>query len=231
MRNLLEETPTTDVHPLAAYALEFVRDEDIRGKRVLDIGCGFGWFEAVALTRGVSSVAGLEPDDSALELPRASIDDDRASFVAGSGIDLPFESRSVDTVVSWEVIEHLPEHSEGRFFDEIARVLRPGGAFYMSTPYAAVASKLTDPAWWLIDHRHYGAGELARMAGASGLEPSELKIRGRWWQVSYALNLYFSKWVLRRGLVFERTFRDRVRREFEAPGWCNVFMRCRSAAA
>lgn len=225
MRNLLEETPTTDVHPLAAYALGFMRDEDIQDKDVLDIGCGFGWFEAVALTRGVRSIVGLEPDERALELPRSSIEDDRARFVAGSGIDLPFDANSFDSVVSWEVIEHLPENSEGRYFREIIRVLRPRGAFYMSTPYAAVVSKVTDPAWWLIDHRHYTTGDLVCFAKAAGLAPATVQIRGRWWQVAYALNLYFSKWVLRRGLLFEQTFRERVVTEFQTPGWCNVFMR------
>ncbi len=54
-------------------------------------------------------------------------------LVAGAG-DLPFPDGSFDTVVMWEVLEHIPPGTEPQAFAEIARVLRPGGRLHLSTP-------------------------------------------------------------------------------------------------
>ena len=67
---------------------------------------------------------------------RRHFDDERVEFRVASATDLPFEDASFDTVVCWEVLEHLPKTSEQRAFDEIHRVLRPGGTLYLSTPHA-----------------------------------------------------------------------------------------------
>lgn len=75
-------------------------------------------------------------------------------------MELPFENESFDTVVCWEVIEHLPENSEHALFVEVNRVLKVGGAFSLSTPHDSLVSKLLDPAWWLMSHRHYSKGSL-----------------------------------------------------------------------
>ena len=47
--------------------------------------------------------------------------------------DLPFEGGSVDEVRAEGLIEHLPFVDEPRFFAEVVRVLKPGGALHLST--------------------------------------------------------------------------------------------------
>ena len=47
--------------------------------------------------------------------------------------NLPFESNSVDEIISEALIEHIPFIDEGKFFKEIVRVLKPGGSIYLTT--------------------------------------------------------------------------------------------------
>lgn len=45
---------------------------------------------------------------------------------------IPFENNSFDAIISLEVMEHVQDHST--FFSEAARVLKPGGKLFVSTP-------------------------------------------------------------------------------------------------
>jgi SAM-dependent methyltransferase len=225
MRNLVGEAPTRDLHGRLAYVREFVRDADCRDRNVLDVGCGFGWFELLALDRGALSVTGVEPREGDLDTARTHLSDERARFLAASAIDLPFADESFDTVVSWEVLEHIPPKTEARAFTEFARVLRPGGVLYLSTPHASFVARVTDPAWWLTRHRHYSRRQVAEFANGAGLEVSELVTRGGYWEITRMADLYVSKWVLRRPPLFAERTVGRIDREWSQPGFTHVFIR------
>ncbi|MEE2658584.1 MAG: methyltransferase domain-containing protein [Candidatus Latescibacterota bacterium] len=53
--------------------------------------------------------------------------------VWASGMSLPFLDNRFDTVVSFQVLEHVPE--PGLMMMEMARVLRPGGALVVTAPH------------------------------------------------------------------------------------------------
>lgn len=57
-----------------------------------------------------------------------------ATYLQGSVLDLPVETASIDTFISFETIEHLQPDDIGTYFSEVRRVLRPGGTFLCSTP-------------------------------------------------------------------------------------------------
>ena len=88
--------------------------EIARGKHVLDIGCGFGANRPIVEGVGGSWI-GLEPFEGG------------AHTVVGRAEDLPFEDASIDIVIMDAVLEHVED--AGAAFAEVARVLRPGGAF------------------------------------------------------------------------------------------------------
>ena len=59
---------------------------------------------------------------------------DKAADVQADITDLPFEDNSVDKVVAYQVIEHVPYNLNDKLFAEIFRVLKPGGTAILETP-------------------------------------------------------------------------------------------------
>ena len=100
------------------------------GQRVLDVGCGTGYFMR-AISGAVGSaglVIGVDPSGSMVEYARhkaASIPN--CEFQVGTAEALPFPGNHFDVVVSSLVLHHLPEHVRLRALEEMRRVLQPGG--------------------------------------------------------------------------------------------------------
>ena len=104
------------------------------GRRVLDVACGEG-YGAALLAEVAARVAGIDIDAATLAHARSAYAD-RAnlSFVEGSAAALPLRDASVDMIVSFETIEHLPAADQPRMLAEFARVLVPGGVLVISSP-------------------------------------------------------------------------------------------------
>ena len=171
-------------------------------------------------------MAGIEVSEKDLETVLQNLKDDKYLFKVGSALNIPFENESFDTVVSFEVLEHIPKNTENKMFSEVNRVLRKGGIFYLSTPCKSFFSTIFDPAWWLIGHRHYSKKELEIFAHKNGFEIISMKVKGGWWNLLELLNMYFSKWVLRRKPVFARFFNKKIDDEYKKEnGFMNIFIK------
>jgi 2-polyprenyl-3-methyl-5-hydroxy-6-metoxy-1,4-benzoquinol methylase len=107
----------------------------VPGKRVLDVACGEGYGSAALERAGAASVVGVDISEEACLHARAKYGIDARS---GRAESIPLGSRSVDVVVSFETIQHLP--SPARFLEECARVLVRGGRLIVSTPNKEVYS-------------------------------------------------------------------------------------------
>lgn len=190
MRNLLNEKPTKTLHGRLLASVNFVSDADLINKEVLDIGCGYGWCELNFLKRDVNKIVGLEISENDLKTAKENVQNDRVDFKVASVVNLPFENKSFDTVVAWEVIEHIPKNTEPLMFKEVYRVLKPGGHFYLSTPHKELFTNILDPAWWLIGHRHYSLKNLSEFVQNNNFEIMETKIVGSWWTLFSIIDLY-----------------------------------------
>jgi O-antigen biosynthesis protein len=103
----------------------------VKGRRVLDAGCGTGYGSRILAESGAEEVVGIDIAESVVEAARAR-EPAGVHFQVGDVRNLPFEDASFDAVVSFEVIEHVTEHDLA--LDEFARVLRPGGIVAVSSP-------------------------------------------------------------------------------------------------
>lgn len=104
-----------------------VRSHVTPQSRVLDLGCGRGGVVEL-IWRDVSLAAGLDPDASSLAQHRSP----GLPVIRGRGEHIPFAAESFDLVVSIWVLEHLRDPRV--VFQEVRRVLRPGGHFVLLTP-------------------------------------------------------------------------------------------------
>lgn len=110
-----------------SFASRFVGD-----KRVLDAGCGEGY--------GVSSLARTALEAVGVDISQEAMDKARNRYGGGnldfkhvrSGERYPFSDGHFDVVVSFEVIEHIPDWSD--YLRELARVLSDDGILILSSP-------------------------------------------------------------------------------------------------
>lgn len=102
------------------------------GQRVLDAGCGTGYGTAVLAEHPGVEVVGVDVSDEAVTYAKGNYGCDNCTFVAADLLQMPFAETLFDTVVSFEVIEHLTDPKE--FVKAVKEVLRPGGVFILSTP-------------------------------------------------------------------------------------------------
>lgn len=107
----------------------------VRGKRVLDVACGEGYGSAGLREAGAKHVIGVDISEGACRHARSRYGLDAR---LGSAKNIPLDNGSVDVVVSFETIEHVPQPI--RFLEECARVLTPGGRLIISTPNREVYS-------------------------------------------------------------------------------------------
>jgi ubiquinone/menaquinone biosynthesis C-methylase UbiE len=98
----------------------------IEGQRLLDLGAGMGGFAVAAALRGAQvTVSEYNRAYCSIVLLRAARHQLSLPVSNAAGEALPFADASFDTVVCWDVIEHV--QNPERVLSEIARVLRPGG--------------------------------------------------------------------------------------------------------
>ena len=228
MKNIINEKPTDTLSGRTLYTVNtFVSNDDIKNKKVLEIGCGFGWFLFHCLNNGVGEITGMEINENNLKTAR-TLKDNRLSFKVGSTIDLPFPDNNFDTICAWEILEHIPKNTENMMFKEINRVLKKDGVYYMSTPLSSFFSNVLDPAWWLIGHRHYSVAEITAFMNKNNFSLENVQIRGGWAECFGTINLYISKWILRRRPLFEGFFQRLRNKEFKKEkGFTNIFAKGR----
>lgn len=120
---------------VAGGFLKWFPDIDLTGKKIFDIGSGYGGRSVRFRELGAKSVTGLEINERMVREASefaASKQLTDVSFVVGFGESLPFPDDAFDVVTSSDVFEHVADL--GKTLDECHRVLRSGGKLYAVFP-------------------------------------------------------------------------------------------------
>jgi SAM-dependent methyltransferase len=131
----LSRVPDASVESFAGVANHWLLGRIEPGAVVLDLGCGAGTDLLIAaqMTGPTGRVIGIDMTASMLDRARAS-----AAEMGLGNVELhesliealPLENASVDVVISNGVIDLVPD--KDAVFDEIDRVLRPGGRLQLA---------------------------------------------------------------------------------------------------
>ena len=107
------------------------------GGDILEIGCGNGAGARLILEYFSPRVLRvLDLDPAMLRLARKRLAGTPAVVMEGDAQRLPFADASFDAVFNFGIIHHLEDWELG--VSEVARVMRPGGAFYFEEIFAAL---------------------------------------------------------------------------------------------
>ena len=107
----------------------------VPGKRVLDIGCGAGNWCYTAAQCGAITVDGFDVQEEMVELAKQATSHlDMVHIQVGDAADMPYDDASFDVATSLFVTCNLPPKVFTKHFQELYRVLVPGGKAILLIP-------------------------------------------------------------------------------------------------
>jgi SAM-dependent methyltransferase len=109
----------------AFFAAQLMRSED----RVLDIGCGDGFFAARFFGERAAHVDALDIEPSAIEHAKRYNAAPNVAYHELDAVEQPFPAERYDVVVWDGAIGHFPRDTTARVLGKVAAVLAPSGAF------------------------------------------------------------------------------------------------------
>jgi 2-polyprenyl-6-hydroxyphenyl methylase / 3-demethylubiquinone-9 3-methyltransferase len=174
------------LHLLNPVRAQFIAERAaLAGSRVLDVGCGGGLL-AEALTRAGARVTAIDLAPGMIEVARLHAAESALAVdyrLVGAEEMAAAEPAGFDVVTCMEMLEHVPEPAA--MTATLARLLRPGGALFVSTLNRNLRSFLLAivGAEYLLNliprgtheyERLIRPAELARWARAAGLTLSAM---------------------------------------------------------
>lgn len=137
----LQPTPKTINNYLNHFKFYRFAAQFVRGRRVVDVGCGSGYGCKIFSKGGAVTVRGADASKKAIDFARrryASC----AEFTVQSITALDaFPDESFDVTVCSEVLEHIKEYGmEHRAIEELRRITVPGGLLVAGTPNIELSS-------------------------------------------------------------------------------------------
>jgi len=149
------------------YLLGYVTTNALAGKRVLEIGLGYGTLGQIIALRG-GQYHGLDIADGPVEMMRYRLErlgmESRDRVTKGSALDIPYPDGSFDYVYSIGCLHHTGNLPKA--VSEVHRVLASGGTavvmLYKRYSFRQLASLRTALVWEILSRRRASFGEAVR---------------------------------------------------------------------
>jgi SAM-dependent methyltransferase len=140
------------------------------GPRVLDAGAGSGTFTDPLAER--HDVVALEPEHAFAEALRARYDcRSNVTVVEGDATELDSRSRSFDSVVCFNLLEHVPDHES--MLARFRSALVPGGSLFLLVP---AHPRLFGSMDRTVGHvRRYTRPQIEALLREAGFVPAEVR--------------------------------------------------------
>lgn len=106
---------------------------DFQGKRLLDVGCGFGWHCIYAAGQGAARVLGVDLSEKMLQAAREKTSYPQVEYRRMAMEDMEFPPGSFDVVLSSLAFHYTPDF--GEICRRVSRFLTMGGDFVFSVEH------------------------------------------------------------------------------------------------
>lgn len=146
-----------------------------KGKRVLDIGCGFGWHCIYAAENGAQHVVGIDLSEKMIAVAKEkSASHENVEYHVMAMEDIDFAPDSFDVVISSLAFHYTPDFEA--LCSKITDCLAPGGDFIFSAEHPVFTAQGAQdwvydengkPAHWPVDNYYYEGQRTAHFLGES----------------------------------------------------------------
>ena len=116
----------------------------LQGLKVLDLGCGFGWFCRWARGQGAAQILGIDVSEKMLARARAATQDNAITYARADMEQLELAPGSFDLVYS-SLALHYVENLD-RLMAEVYAAMVPGGSLVVSVEHPIFTAPTT-PGW------------------------------------------------------------------------------------
>jgi len=126
----IRKLPEVQIRDLVLFTLG-----DVKGKRILDVGCAQGVYLDIIAKMG-GAVAGQDICASSVNAASRVLRNNgfNADMKVGDATKLLFDDNSFDGIISADFFEHITYGEKVKVISEAYRVLKPGGVFTIKTP-------------------------------------------------------------------------------------------------
>ncbi|SCZ13951.1 Methyltransferase domain-containing protein [Paenibacillus polysaccharolyticus] len=134
---------------------------DLKDKRVLDLGCGFGWHCRYAREQQASTVIGVDLSENMLRRARELTNDLQIEYRQTAIEDIHFDQNQFDVVISSLVLHYIKHLHD--VYRKINQCLVTGGTFILSVEHPIFTAR-AEQDWhydaqgeklhWPVDHYH-----------------------------------------------------------------------------
>jgi SAM-dependent methyltransferase len=120
----------------------------LTGRRVVDLGCGFGWFARWARGQGAAEILGIDLSENMLARARAETNDEAIRYMQADMEDLVLSEASFDLAYSSLAFHYIADL--GRLFGTAHRALAPGAHLVFSIEHPIYMASVR-PGWQIAD--------------------------------------------------------------------------------
>lgn len=135
---------------------------DLKGKRVLDLGCGYGWHCKYAVQMGASEVLGIDSSEKMIERANTDNADQRITYKVCGIDEYVYPENTYDLVISNLVLHYIKNLEE--VYQNVYRTLKSGGHLLFNIEHPAFTAGVNQdwvyddsgkPLYWPVDQYYY----------------------------------------------------------------------------
>ncbi|MFT4144038.1 MAG: class I SAM-dependent methyltransferase [Mobilitalea sp.] len=120
---------------------------DFTGKRVLDLGCGYGWHCIYAMERGAASVVGIDISNKMLEVAKQKTLFTEVEYRNCAIEDIDFPEESFDIILSSLAFHYVEAYDT--LVKKLFGILKPGGALIFTVEHPVFTAEGSQD--WVYD--------------------------------------------------------------------------------
>ncbi|MEI7604068.1 MAG: class I SAM-dependent methyltransferase [bacterium] len=126
----------------------FINQNVPKNSKILEVGCNTGTLTNRLFNEGYKNIIAIDVNSESIKYGREKYPDIASLISSYDGEKLDFSDESFDFVISFDVIEHIPDVH--KHFLEVNRVLRKDGKYIFQTP-----NKYINTIWMLVNNKTF----------------------------------------------------------------------------